>query len=137
MTDSTTTDRVERMGNVTVLLCAADGPLIRGTQDALDVLGAAFGADASWAAVPVSRFHEDFFRLRTGAAGEVTQKFAQYRVGLAVVGDIDAHTAASAALRDLVREGNRGGGLWCVSDPEELRARLTAGPRATTTPERP
>ncbi|PJE97435.1 DUF4180 domain-containing protein [Streptomyces carminius] len=119
------TDRAEHIGGTTVLFCAAEGPLIRGTQDALDVIGAASGAGAAWAAVPAGRLHEDFFRLRTGVAGEVTQKFAQYGVGLAVVGDIGAHTATGTALRDLVREGNRGSALWFVADPDELRARLS------------
>ncbi|MDK1472977.1 DUF4180 domain-containing protein [Streptomyces sp. 549] len=117
-------DRIEHMGEVAVLVCADEGPSIRGVQEALDVVGTAFGGGAVWAAVPAGRLHEDFFQLRTGVAGEVTQKFVQYGVGLAVVGDISAHTAASAALRDLVREGNRGGGLWCVADLDELRARL-------------
>ncbi|MEE1942311.1 DUF4180 domain-containing protein [Streptomyces sp. TRM 70361] len=126
------TDRAEHIGGTTVLFCAAEGPLLRGTQDALDLIGAASGAGAAWAAVPAGRLHEDFFRLRTGVAGEVAQKFAQYGVGLAVVGDIGTHTAASDALRDLVREGNRGNALWFVTDPDELRARLSpaAGDRA-------
>ncbi|WP_165988195.1 DUF4180 domain-containing protein [Streptomyces sp. YIM 98790] len=118
---------VERMGGIGVLLCPDEGPVLRGDRGALDVIGDAFGAGAAWAAVPVERLHPDFFRLRTGVAGEFVQKFAQYGVGLAVVGDIAAQVDSSDALRDLIRESNRGNGFWFVTDLDELRARMNRG----------
>lgn len=54
------------------------------------------------------------------------QKFANYRVGLAVVGDVSAHVEASEALRDFVRESNRGQQVWFVADDAELETRLAA-----------
>jgi hypothetical protein len=115
---------VEEMNGVSVLLFPDEGPALRGAQGALDVIGDAFGLGASWAAVPAGRLDADFFRLRTGVAGEFAQKFAQYHVGLAVVGDVAAHTAGSDALRDFVRESNRGQALWFVASLEELRQRM-------------
>jgi hypothetical protein len=50
------------------------------------------------------------------------QKFVQYGVGLVVLGDIFARADASSALRDFVRECNRGRQTWFVRDEEELRA---------------
>jgi len=75
-------------------------------------------------AVPVSRFDESFFRLRSGLAGEIMQKFVNYQVRLVVVGDISAQVAASTALRDLVTESNRGRHIWFVDDLDELADRL-------------
>ncbi|MGL1447015.1 DUF4180 domain-containing protein, partial [Vibrio parahaemolyticus] len=49
-----------------------------------------------------SRLAPSFFDLHSGLAGEVVQKFANYRVGLVVVGDVTEHLAASAAFRDFV-----------------------------------
>ena len=49
-----------------------------------------------------------------------------YRLHLVVVGDIARHVAASTALRDFVREANRGRQTWFVADAEELAARLGA-----------
>jgi hypothetical protein len=112
------------MEGLPVLVCAAEGPALRSTQDALDVLGEAFGAQAAWVAIPVERLHLDFFRLRTGVAGEIVQKFAQYGIGLAVVGDIAEQIASGTALRDFVRESNRGRALWFVDDLVQLRERL-------------
>ncbi|MFF9623487.1 DUF4180 domain-containing protein [Streptomyces griseosporeus] len=112
-------------GGVRVLRCAADGPPLDGEQAALDLIGDAFGQEAELVVVPVERVGAEFFRLRSGVAGAVVQKFATYRLRLAVVGDISGHVADSTALRDFVREANQGGQLWFVSDDAELEERLT------------
>ena len=99
----------------------ADGAPVATTDDALSLIHEA-GAD--WVAVPVERLDPAFFDLSTRLAGEIIQKFANYRVGLAIVGDIGDHLAASSALRDYVREANRGRHVWFVADADELRTRL-------------
>jgi hypothetical protein len=71
-------------------------------------------------AVPVSRFDPEFFRLRTRKAGEFIQKIVNYRCELAIVGDLSEQIAASDALRDFVRECNRGSQVLFVADVEEL-----------------
>lgn len=111
-------------GGVRVLRCAPDGPPLDGEQAALDLIGDAFGQEAELVVVPVERVGAEFFRLRSGIAGAVVQKFANYRLRLAVVGDISAHVAGSTALRDFVHEANQGDQLWFVADEEELDARL-------------
>ncbi|MGP3918536.1 DUF4180 domain-containing protein [Nonomuraea sp. 10N515B] len=106
-----------------VHLCPLDGPPLRDERDALDLIGEAWGHGATWVAVPAERLHEDFFSLRTGVAGEIAQKFVNYRMGLAIVGDVSRFTAASEALRAWVLESNRGTHLWFVRDLDELAAR--------------
>ncbi|WP_067170447.1 DUF4180 domain-containing protein [Microtetraspora niveoalba] len=108
----------------TVLVCAPNGTALRSERDALDLIGEASYLGAEWVVVPAERLDGDFFRLRTRIAGDIAQKFVNYRTGLAVVGDISAHVAASTALRDFVRESNRGTQLWFVPDVEALRLRL-------------
>ncbi|NUT97045.1 MAG: DUF4180 domain-containing protein [Saccharothrix sp.] len=115
----------ERMG-VQVLECDPDGPPIATVEDAVDLVGWAF-LGAQVVAVPVGRLDERFFTLGTRFAGEVMQKFANYRLRLAVVGDISAHLAASSALRALVAESNRADHVWFVPDLEALDDRLRAG----------
>ncbi|MFJ4796580.1 DUF4180 domain-containing protein [Kitasatospora purpeofusca] len=109
-----------------VVRLSADGPVVRAPADGMDLLGEAFAQDAEWLVVPAARFGAEFFTLGTRLAGEVTQKFAQYRVGLAVVGDLSAYTGASGALRDFVRESNRGRQLWFLADEAEFDARIDA-----------
>ncbi|MFJ1569219.1 DUF4180 domain-containing protein [Streptomyces erythrochromogenes] len=118
-------DTLQKINDVPVLMCGAEGGTIAGEREALDCIGNASYQGAEWAVIPVERFDEAFFRLSTRVAGEIIQKFVQYRVGIVVLGDISRHTAASTALRDFVRECNRGRQTWFLADAEELRDRLT------------
>ncbi|SCL34539.1 protein of unknown function [Micromonospora nigra] len=116
-------DEIQQRGGVPVLVCDPAGPSITSEQDAIDLIGAAFlGAEA--VAVPAHRLDARFFTLGTRFAGEVMQKFVNYRLLLVVVGDISGPLAASSALRDLVRESNQGGHVWFVPDLDALDARL-------------
>ncbi len=119
-----TTDTLVTLHDVRVLRCAPDGPPLDGEQAALDLIGDAYGHDAQLVAVPVARVPDAFFRLASGVAGAVTQKFVNYRLRLAVVGDVSGHVAGSEALRDYVRETDRGGHVWFVADDAALDAKL-------------
>lgn len=109
-----------------VLMCDSAGPCVRTERDALDLIGDAGYQGARWVAVPAERFDDAFFTLRTRSAGDIVQKFATYRVGLAVLGDISRHTRDSESLRDFVRECNRGRQTWFLADAGELAERLAA-----------
>ncbi|SHN43559.1 DUF4180 domain-containing protein [Cryptosporangium aurantiacum] len=102
----------------------AEGAVLGDERAVMDLIGDAFAERAEWVVVPVERLGPEFFRLRSGVAGAVVQKFANYRLGLAVVGDISRYVAASEALRDFVRESNRGRQLWFVPDEAALEERL-------------
>jgi Domain of unknown function (DUF4180) len=119
-----TANTLETLHDVRVLRCAADGPPLDGEDAALDLIGDAFGQDAELVAVPVERVADEFFRLRSGVAGAVVQKFANYRLRLAVVGDISSHVDGSTALRDFVYESNQGRHLWFVPGHDALEDRL-------------
>ncbi|GGK93179.1 DUF4180 domain-containing protein [Mangrovihabitans endophyticus] len=115
-------DHITERHGVPVLVCDAHGPLVAGPQDALDLIGATTGADI--VALPAERLDDSFFALHTRVAGEIMQKFVNYHVRLAIIGDISAHVAASNALRDLIRESNRGRHVWFLANFDELDARL-------------
>jgi hypothetical protein len=116
-------DVMQERAGVQVLMCDPAGPRVTTAQDALDLIGAAFlGAEV--VAVPASRLDERFFSLGTRFAGEIMQKFVNYRLRLAVVGDISRHLAASSALRALVHESNLAGHVWFVPDLDTLDALL-------------
>jgi hypothetical protein len=109
---------------VRVATAAADGPPICDEASALDVIGDAFADRADVVAVPAARLCADFFRLRTGVAGAVVQKFVNYRLRLVVVGDVAVHGPTSGPLDDWMREANRSCELWFVADDAELARRL-------------
>ncbi|MEU9374270.1 DUF4180 domain-containing protein [Streptomyces sp. NPDC048255] len=121
---------LQTIHDVPVLICDSEGDRISGEADVLDLIGNGMYQGAQWIAIPVERFDESFFRLRTRVAGDVVQKFVTYRVGLAVLGDISRHTKDSPALRDFVRECNRGRQTWFLADAAELHDRL--GPPAAS-----
>ncbi|MEU8331458.1 DUF4180 domain-containing protein [Micromonospora sp. NPDC048839] len=119
------TDEIQERAGTQVLVCDPAGPTIATEQDALDLIGAAF-LGAQVVAVPANRLNERFFSLGTRFAGDVMQKFVNYRLRLAIVGDISAQLAESTALRALVHESNQGGQIWFVPDLDALDARLRA-----------
>ena len=102
----------------------ADGEPISTPDDASDLVGAAWSRQANLVVVPVERLDPEFFRLSTGIAGEITQKLVNYRLRLAVVGDISEHIAESNALGDFVWESNHGDQIWFVADERELSEKL-------------
>jgi hypothetical protein len=116
--------RTEVITGTVVLRVPADGEPISTSQDALDLIGEAWSGSAMVIAVPAGRFDPSFFDLRTGLAGEFLQKLVNYRMTVAIVGDITRHVAASNALRDFVHESNQGGHVWFLADDDALAERL-------------
>lgn len=107
-----------------ILRLSADGPALGDGPEILDVIGDAFGLRAEVVVVPVERLDPDFFRLRTGVAGAIVQKFANYRLRLVVLGEGPATGESTGPVEDWMREANRGRELWFVPDEESLRERL-------------
>lgn len=118
--------QLEILGGLRVAVCAADGPVLARETDINDFIGEVWGIEAEWLALPVSRLSPDFFVLKTGLAGATTQKFVNYRIGLAIIGDVNAAITVSDALRDYVREANAGRAIWFTPDMAALQARLEA-----------
>lgn len=114
------------IGGERVLLCAAEGAPIADARAATDLIGTASFAGATVLALPVARLDAAFFRLASGLAGEIAQKAVNYRLRLAVVGDIRAHLQRSAPLRDWVRECGEGRAVMFVADLDAL-ARILGG----------
>lgn len=108
-----------------ILFVPADGPPLNATT-ANDLLSDAWSVEAELVAVPVERLADGFLELSTRIAGEVIQKFTNYRIRLAFIGDVSALTQASRSLRDFVYESNKGAQVWFLNDRAALDARLAA-----------
>lgn len=121
---TSTDDRVIQIADRRILAFAGDGPLVAAEADALDLIGATWGQEIDWLALPAARLAPAFLDLKTGLAGAVLQKIVTYGQRLAVVGDIAAAEGASGALRDFVRESNRGDRIWFVPDMTAFEAKL-------------
>lgn len=101
----------------------ADNIIIHNVQNALDLM-----ADCGYQGADGIILHEknltaDFFELKTGLAGEVLQKFSNYRMKMAVVGDFTKFESKS--LRDFIYESNKAGRTIFVNSTEEAKEILT------------
>lgn len=117
-------DKFYELHSTRVFECAGEGPEPKNDRDATELISAAWEHRATLVVIPVARLSEDFFRLKTGVAGEILQKFVQYRLRVAIVGDISREVGASEALRDFVYECNRGPHIWFAANPDDLATRL-------------
>ena len=78
---------------------------ISGPDETLDLLAYAGVNDCRGIIIHESNLDPAFFDLKTKIAGEILQKFSNYKMKLAIVGDFSKYTSNS--LRDFIRESNR------------------------------
>jgi hypothetical protein len=97
--------------------------LITDVQAALDLMATVrYETGADRMILDKGAICEEFFDLKTKLAGEVLQKFTNYHVKLAIVGDFSVYTSKS--LRDFIYESNHGKDVFFLSTEEEAVARL-------------
>jgi hypothetical protein len=117
-------DTLVTLHDVRILRCDPEGPPLDGEAAAVDLIGDALGREADLVAVPVERVPDTFFGLSSGVAGAVMQKFVNYGLRLAIVGDVSRYLAESGALRDFLHETNRGNQVWFLPSFDDLADRL-------------
>lgn len=100
----------------------ADGIVINDVQDALDIMANAGYAGADKMIIHANNITPGFFDLKTRIAGEILQKFSNYNMPLAIVGDYSQYTSKS--LKDFIYESNKGGKVNFLSSVEEAIEKL-------------
>lgn len=100
----------------------SNATLIRNTQDAVDLMGDCWYNGAVGIVMNEENIVADFFDLKTGIAGEILQKFSNYNVRLAIVGDFDKYKSKS--IRDFIFESNKHRHINFVSSVDEAQERL-------------
>jgi hypothetical protein len=99
--------------------------VISSTGDILDLIAeASYLEHAQCILIYKESLPDRFFDLKTGFAGEVLQKFSNYSMKLAVVGDFSGYTSRS--LKDFIRESNRGKQVYFKPDLDSALDALTA-----------
>jgi hypothetical protein len=91
--------------------------VITSAAEALDLLGNIYYQGYDKLIIYKKNITPDFFRLKNGMAGEILQKFSNYRVQLAIVGDF--LNLESRSLRDFVFESNKGKQINFLSSKRE------------------
>jgi len=100
------------------------GPKINTVEDAVDLLGNADYQGAQRIVIHQSQLHPDFLELKSGLAGEILQKFSNYRMQLAIVGDF--RNISSKSLRDFIYESNKQGRIFFVETLEDALDKLSS-----------
>lgn len=97
--------------------------VINDVRDGLDLMANVDHQGARRIILCEENLNPAFFELRTGLAGDIVQKFANYRMKLAIVGDFTKYNSRS--LQAFILESNKGDLLFFVPDRETAIARLT------------
>lgn len=90
---------------------------VNSTEDMLDLIAEASYNDCHKVIINSESLNPDFFDLKTGLAGDMLQKFSNYRMKLSVIGDFTG--ISSKSLRDFIRESNNRGIITFVDSVEK------------------
>lgn len=103
-------------------IAIVESPVIT-PQDALDMIATvSYNHKCNRIALNKSNLSEEFFKLSTGLAGEILQKFINFRAKVAIIGDFTDYT--SKPLHDFIYECNSGNDIFFVSTIDEALERL-------------
>lgn len=90
---------------------------INNIEDGLNLLGNLYYQDFDKIIIHEKNITPDFFDLKNGIAGEILQKFSNYFVRLAIIGDFSKYTSKS--VNDFIYESNKGGKINFVTSQSE------------------
>ena len=102
----------------------AEDVVINNDRDALDMMVNAGYLEADSVIMNEKHFDKSFFDLRTGMAGEVLQKYVNYRMKLAIVGNFENYQSDS--LNAFIVECNRGNSIFFVANREAAISKLAS-----------
>lgn len=97
--------RTHDYGDRQVAEVVSDEIIIQSPQDALDLMGNLYYQGFDKIILHQRNLSPDFFDLQNGMAGEILQKFSNYRMQLAVIGDFSQYTRKS--VKDFIHESNQ------------------------------
>lgn len=117
--------KVVEKNKVSIAVVQSNEPVITDVDSALDFMATIrYETGCESIALNKSAIAEDFFNLSTRLAGEVLQKFVNYQVKFAIIGDFSHYTSKS--LKDFIYESNRGKNVFFVSDEDQAINKLGA-----------
>lgn len=115
--------KTKEINNRVVAFAESDGIEIKDVSSALDFLmNVSYETNCDAIALNKEAISEDFFSLRTGLAGEVLQKFINYKMKFAIVGDFSKYE--SKALRDFIFESNNGKDIFFLASEQDAVQKL-------------
>lgn len=93
-------------GNIQIAEIVSEEVLIGNPEDGLQLMADLYYQNFDKIVIREKNITPDFFDLKTGIAGEILQKFSNYRIQLAIIGDFSKYPGNS--IRDFIYESNKG-----------------------------
>lgn len=115
--------KIHSINNTKIAEILSDGMVIQTFQDGLDLLGNIYYQDIDKMVIYEKNITPLFFDLKTKMAGDILQKFSNYRVQLAIVGDF--YTYESKSMKDFIFESNTTRHINFVETLEEALEKLS------------
>ncbi|MFK4468417.1 DUF4180 domain-containing protein [Bacillus sp. RC252] len=110
---------------INIAVVRNDTVLISDVQSALDFMATVqYEADSKWIVINKSLISESFFDLKTRLAGDILQKFINYSVKIAIVGDFSMY--ASKSLKDFIYECNKGKDIFFLATEQQAIEKLSS-----------
>jgi len=113
------------VNNTRIAEVISENTIIKTVEDGLDLLGNLYYQGFDKIIIHEKNITPEFFNLKTGIAGEILQKFSNYRVSLAIVGDFSIYSGKS--IQDFIFESNKGGRINFVRSVAEGLERFSKG----------
>lgn len=95
----------------------ANDLVIKNIEDGIDLIGNVYYQGYDHMILSEKNITSDFFDLSTKMAGEILQKFSNYKMRLAIVGDFSNYQSQS--FKDFVYESNKHGQINFVNSKTE------------------
>lgn len=102
----------------------SDGVIVAVEQDALTIMEEAAVYNTANIILHQENIAPEFFDLKSGLAGAVLQKFVNYHMRVAIVGDFTS--VSSTSLRAFIVESNRGSQVFFVESVDAALQKLSA-----------
>ncbi|MCU4418026.1 DUF4180 domain-containing protein [Acinetobacter bereziniae] len=118
------THMVQHFHNTRILIIPQNQATTYSLHNINDLLSLAFAENIALIALPETSLEKCFFQLENRIAGEFIQKFVNYKIRLAFVGNIEKYTHNIKVLTDFVYESNHGKACWFIENYAELEHKL-------------
>ena len=102
----------------------SDEIIIKDTDDALDLMAESRYLDAGKMIIRESHITPSFFDMKTRLAGDILQKFSNYRMQLALIGNFSKYESKS--FQDFIRECNKGNRIFFLESQKAALTKLTS-----------
>lgn len=116
---------VIKINNVEIANVISNELLIKDVESALDLMATVrYETDCDRIIINKSAISENFFDLSTKLAGDILQKYINYKMKIAIIGDFSVYTSKS--LRDFIYECNNGKDIFFLPNENQAIEKLSA-----------